>query len=63
METLEEINLQLKKQGITLNLSEVKGPVMDMLNRSDFIEHLSGQVYLSQFDAFVDVQAKLSIRV
>ncbi len=62
LETLEEINLQLKQQGITLNLSEVKGPVMDMLNRTDFIEHLSGQVYLSQFEAFSDVRAKLGIR-
>ena len=62
LQTLEEINLRLKQQGITLNLSEVKGPVMDMLNRTDFIEHLSGQVYLSQFEAFSDVRAKLGIR-
>lgn len=62
LETLEEINLQLKQQGITLNLSEVKGPVMDMLNRTDFIEHLSGQVYLSQFEAFSDVRDKLGIQ-
>lgn len=61
LETLEEINLQLNQQGITLNLSEVKGPVLDMLNRTEFFEHLSGQVYLSQYEAFCDVKAKLGI--
>lgn len=61
LETLEAINLQLKQQGITLNLSEVKGPVMDMLIKSDFLQHLTGQVYLSQYDAFNDVKAKLGL--
>lgn len=61
LETLEAINLQLKQQGITLNLSEIKGPVMDMLIKSDFLTHLSGQVYLSQYDAFNDVKAKLGL--
>ena len=61
LETLEAINLQLKQQGITLHLSEVKGPVLDMLNRSDFFEHLTGQVYLSQFEAFNDVKTKMDI--
>lgn len=61
LETLEAINLQLKQQGITLNLSEVKGPVMDMLIKSDFLPHLTGQVYLSQYVAFQDVKAKLGL--
>jgi SulP family sulfate permease len=61
LETLEAINLQLKQQGISFHLSEVKGPVMDMLMRTDFLEHLSGQVYLSQFEAFSDVKKKLSL--
>ena len=34
---------------------------MDMLVKSDFLTHLSGQVYLSQFDAFNDVKAKLGL--
>ncbi len=61
LETLEAVNLRLKQQGITLNLSEVKGPVMDMLNRTDFFEHLSGEVYLSQFEAFSSVRGKLGL--
>jgi len=61
LETLEAINLQLKQQGISFHLSEVKGPVMDMLMRTDFLEHLSGQVYLSQYEAFGDVKSKLGL--
>jgi SulP family sulfate permease len=51
LETLESINLQLKDLNITLHLSEVKGPVMDALKRSHFLEHLSGQIFLTQHAA------------
>lgn len=34
------------------HLSEVKGPVMDRLKRSHFLEALSGQVFLSQYQAY-----------
>jgi SulP family sulfate permease len=47
LEVLESINLRLKDSGITLHLSEVKGPVMDVLAHTEFIKHLSGQVFLS----------------
>lgn len=56
LETLEAINHRLHQQGIVLHLSEVKGPVMDMLERTDFLQKLSGNVYLSQFDAFMKVR-------
>ena len=52
LETLELINMRLKELGITLSLSEVKGPVMDRLGRSHLIEHLTGRIYLSQHSAF-----------
>lgn len=51
LESLESINSQLKSAGITLHLSEVKGPVMDQLNRSHFLDELTGQVFLSHFQA------------
>ena len=51
LETLEQIDHRLREQGIALHLSEVKGPVMDALRRTDFIARLSGQVYLSQHQA------------
>jgi SulP family sulfate permease len=52
LESLEAINHRLIDCGIGLHLSEVKGPVMDALARTDFLVRLSGQVFLSQNDAF-----------
>ena len=52
LETLEELNHRLKDMGIRLHLSEVKGPVMDRLKRSHLLDHLTGKVYLSQFNAW-----------
>lgn len=51
LEALETANRRLKEAGVSLHLSEVKGPVMDRLKRSRFLEHLSGRVYLSEFEA------------
>ncbi|WP_322990042.1 sulfate permease [Hoeflea sp.] len=55
LESLEAINERLKALGVTFNLSEVKGPVMDRLRRSDFLHHLSGKVFLSQHQAIVEI--------
>jgi len=52
IETLEALDERLKDMGVRLHLSEVKGPVMDKMRSSHFLEALSGQVYLSQFDAW-----------
>ncbi|WIV49675.1 sulfate permease [Marivivens sp. LCG002] len=51
LESLEAINSRLKDMNIMLHLSEVKGPVMDRLKRSHLLHDLSGEVFLSQFDA------------
>ncbi|MDD7910937.1 sulfate permease [Pseudovibrio exalbescens] len=51
LESLEAINHRLQDMGIQLHLSEVKGPVMDRLKRSHFLEELTGKVFLSQFNA------------
>ena len=47
LESLEEINHRLQDAGIRSIFSEVKGPVMDRLKRSDFLKKLSGDVYRS----------------
>ena len=57
LESLEAINARLRDMGITLHLSEVKGPVMDRLKRSHFLDDLSGRVFLSQYDAMVALTA------
>ncbi len=51
LESLEAINARLRDAGVTFHLSEVKGPVMDRLKRSDFLDELTGQVFLSQHQA------------
>ncbi|MDD9717784.1 sulfate permease [Dinoroseobacter sp. PD6] len=53
LESLEAINHRLKDMGVGLHLSEVKGPVMDRLERSHFIRDLNGQVFLSQYEAWM----------
>lgn len=55
LESLEAINHRLGDGGIGLHLSEVKGPVMDRLKRTHFIEELNGNVYLTQDRAFGEV--------
>ncbi len=51
LESLEAINARLKDIGVGFHLSEVKGPVMDRLKTSHFIDELNGEVFLSQYDA------------
>jgi len=55
--SLEAINARLADAGIKLHLSEVKGPVMDRLKRSHFLESLTGSVFLSQHEAFESLSA------
>ncbi len=55
LESLEEINRRLSDMDITLHLSEVKGPVMDKLERTHFLKELSGRVYLSQYAAMQEL--------
>jgi SulP family sulfate permease len=59
LEVLELLNNQLYEQGICLHLSEVKGPVLDRLRATEFLEHLSGHIYLTQFSAFKDIASRL----
>ena len=60
LESLEAISHRLATAGVGFHLSEVKGPVMDALKRSDFFEHFKGRVFLSQFEA-VSTLAKMPL--
>lgn len=51
LESLQATNHRLRDIGVQLHLSEVKGPVMDRLERSTFLDELSGQIFLSQHKA------------
>lgn len=56
LESLEAINARLKDMGIKLHLSEVKGPVMDRLQKQHFITDLTGKVFLSQHAAYTELK-------
>lgn len=51
LESLEAIAARLASAGIGFHLSEVKGPVMDGLHRSDFLRHFRGRIFLSHYEA------------
>lgn len=59
LESLEAIEHRLKEAGIALHLSEVKGPVMDRLQRTDFLQHLGGQVFLTHYQAVAALTPEL----
>ncbi|KTG25709.1 sulfate:proton symporter [Idiomarina sp. WRN-38] len=52
LESLDAINARLKDSDVKLHLSEVKGPVMDQLKKSDFLDALTGRVFLSTYAAW-----------
>ena len=51
LESLEAIASRLKDSGIALHFSEIKGPVMDKLNTTEFLQHLHGRVFLTNYQA------------
>jgi SulP family sulfate permease len=60
LESLEAINARLRDGGLRLHLSEVKGPVLDQLGRSHFLQDLTGKVFLTQFDAMLTLAPDLT---
>jgi SulP family sulfate permease len=58
--SLAELNRNLLSRAIKLHLAEVKGPLMDRLQRSDLLlKPLSGQVFLSAAVALDSLNAQL----
>ncbi|MDP3007935.1 MAG: sulfate permease [Methylococcales bacterium] len=51
LDALESLNQALQAAGKTLNISEAKGPVLDKLHRTDFLQQLTGQVFFRTEDA------------
>ena len=59
---LDDVKKRVRDSGVTLHLSEVKGPVMDRLKRSHFLHDLTGQVFLTQYDAMRALAPDLTAR-
>lgn len=62
LESLEAIDQRLREAQVLLHLSEVKGPVMDRLDRTGFLQHLSGRVFLSHFEAVAQLTPEVLAR-
>ncbi len=62
LDSLELIVDRLKQAGVTFHLSEVKGPVLDRLERSQFLQHLTGKVFLSQHQAMSTLDPEVTAR-
>ncbi|MRX51921.1 sulfate permease [Paracoccus sp. S-4012] len=62
LESLELIMHRLGDAGVKLHFSEVKGPVMDRLARSDFLRHLTGRVFLSHHEALGELAPETTRR-
>lgn len=60
LESLEAINHRLRDAGLQLHLSEVKGPVMDRLRRTHLLQDLSGQVFLTHFQAIQQLAPEMA---
>ncbi len=51
LSSLTEINKRLKSAGVDLHISELHSHVHERLHRSNFLEQLTGHVFLSQHEA------------
>ena len=60
LESLEAIARRLRDLGIGLHLSEVKGPVMDRLRKTHFLDEMNGRVFQSQYDAWRSLTGRRS---
>ncbi len=60
LESIELTLHRLSDAGIRLHLAEVKGPVMDRLRRSSILDHLTGQVWLTQHQAMAHLDPELT---
>lgn len=56
LEALQALHDTLAAQGVRLDLSEVKGPVLDRLRRADWTHWFRGRVFMSQHLAMLDEQ-------
>lgn len=59
---LKAIVERLKAAAVAFHLSEVKGPVMDRLQRCSFLSQLTGEVFLSQYHAMARLDPETTRR-
>ena len=60
LESLEAINQRLKDGGITFHLSEIKGPIMDSLKKTQLIKDMEGKIHVTHYDAVHSINPALA---
>ncbi len=60
LESLKAINIRLKEGGITFHLSEIKGPIMDGLKKTQFYQELKNRIHFTQYEAIYSIDPDLA---
>jgi len=60
LESLKAINSRLKDAGISFHLAEIKGPIMDGLNKTKFPQEMKDRIHLTQYDAVYSIDPELA---
>jgi sulfate permease, SulP family len=60
LESLKAIYQRLKDGGIAFHLSEVKGPIMDGLKKTQFYQLLKDNIHFTHYDAFYSIDPTLA---
>ncbi|WP_096911190.1 SulP family inorganic anion transporter [Acinetobacter colistiniresistens] len=61
LEMLEDLNRELDQLNIQMHLSEVKSPVMDRLSKSRLKNDLTGQIFLSHYQAIQTLSPEMLV--
>ncbi len=62
LESLKSINQRLKVGGIAFHMSEVKGPVMDGLKKTQFYQELQERIHFTHYDAVFSIYPDLALK-
>jgi len=60
LESLKAINIRLKEGGIAFHLSEIKGPIMDGLKKTQFYQELKNRIHFTQYEAICSIDPDLA---
>lgn len=60
LESLKSINQRLQEAGISLHLTEIKGPIMDSLKKTKFYQDITERIHFTHYDAVHSIDAALA---
>jgi sulfate permease, SulP family len=60
LESLKAVNSRLKDAGILFHMAEIKGPIMDGLKKTQFLQDMKDRIHLTQYDAVKSIDPELA---